>query len=78
MKACPECGHDVKRHNDAGTLRSHWGVVRCYHRNEGRQFLEDGEPNVCGCPYNGPGTLQYGDSSPPASVLQLRAEGLLN
>lgn len=60
---CPECNHPLDSHNDAGTIRGGQGEMRCYHPNEGPQFLESGEPNVCGCTYAGLGTVQHYHSS---------------
>lgn len=77
-KLCPECGHELSRHNDAGTIRGGQGEMRCYHPNEGTQFLPSGEPNVCGCSYSGPGTTVYGDTSPTQAQVNLRKLGLLD
>jgi hypothetical protein len=56
---CPRCNHSLNLHNDAGTIRGGQGQMRCYGPADfepERQFETSGEPHVCGCSYDGPGT----------------------
>lgn len=61
-EACPECGHALSLHNDAGTMCGGQGQMCCYgpakHQPE-RQFEPGGEPHVCRCSYDGPGIQRY-------------------
>ncbi len=74
---CPQCGHDLEDHNDAGTIRGGQGEMCCYARKKGPQFLPSGEPNVCGCSYNGPGTHRYGSAEPTSAQIGLRQLDIL-
>lgn len=62
---CPRCHHPLEDHNDAGTIGKLDRGMCCYYNDsrerEGRyvQFLPGGQPYVCGCWYDGPGTEKF-------------------
>ncbi len=57
---CPECGHRLGLHNDAGTFGGGQGRMRCYFNDSGQQFHGSGEPvTTCNCTYSGPGTEKF-------------------
>lgn len=74
---CPKCDHALEMHNDAGAIHGGQGQMRCYHPKNGPQFLPSGEPNVCGCSYDGPGTTKYGSTDPTRAMIIGREQGWL-
>ena len=78
---CPQCGHQLDKHNDAGTMRGGQGQMCCYGPPSGpgphNQFLPSGEPNICGCSYSGQGTTCFGSTEPTQAQIYLRDYSLL-